>query len=273
MSKKRKHSNPVPVQTEETPKSQWSPFSKVMIALITIDMAIVMIFTLLDRLGLHLLVPEIISVGSALVMVLLLFWAGVGIYNRIRSEKAQRIYRIVGLSIGMGLAAFILVAAAQLTMYAMPHSYGTIESPTGEKVVILRLNDVGAGTEEDYLATIARMNARVEYLNGKAAANGETEAAPDAETAANSEAAVEASVALESYPYEAYGHVYIALPKKAGIFYTSNVEIEGEIYRGESSKSGLFFEWIDDNTVRFYLENPEPGDEGEMILHMPEDKK
>lgn len=272
MSKKRKHVNPVPVQTEEKQESKWSPFSKVMVALIAVDMAIVMLFTLLDRFGLHLLWPEIISVGSALVLVLLLVWAGVGIYNRIRSEKAQRIYRIVGLSLGMGFSAFILVAAAQLTMYAMPHSYGTIQSPAGRKVVILRLNDVGAGSEENYAATIRRMNARVEYLNGKAAANGETEAAPDAQTAANPEATVEAAVALESYPYEAYGHVYLALPKK-GIFYTSNVEVEGEIYRGESSKSGLFFEWLDDNTVRFYLENAEPGDEGEMTLHLNPEKK
>ena len=273
MSKKRKHVNPVPAQPEEKKESKWSPFSKVMVALIVSVMVVVMIFTLLDGMGLHLLWPEIISVGSALVPVLLLFWGAVGIYNRIRSEKAQRIYRIVGLSLGMGLAAFVLVAAAQLTMYAMPHAYGTIKSPAGQKVVILRLNDVGAGTDEDYAATIARMNARVEYLNGKAAANGETEANPDAETAANSEAAVDAAVALESYPMEAYGYVYLALPKKMGIFYTSNVVVEGEIYRGDASESGLFFEWLDDDTVRFYLENPEPGDEGEMILHLnPEEK-
>lgn len=263
MSKKR--NIPAPVPAPEKPRTnQLSTFSRVMIAVIAVVIAIVMTFTILDGAGLHLLVPEIISVGSAAVPVLLLFWAGVSIYNRIRSEKAQRIYRIVGLSIGMGLAAFILVAAAQLTMYAMPHAYGTIESPLGQKVVILRLNDVGAGTEEDYNATIARMNARVEYLNGQSA-----EAAPEVDSEnVNSDSNYEAAVALESYPYEAYGHVYIALPKKAGIFYTSNVEIEGEIYRGESSKSGLFFEWLDDTTVRFYLENPEPGDEGEMILRM-----
>jgi len=270
----KKRNIPAPVPAPEKPRSSGlSTFSKVMIALIMVVIVIVTIFTILDGAGLHLLVPEIISVGTALVPVLLLVWAGVSIYNRIRSEKAQRIYRIVGLSLGMGFGAFILVAAAQLTMYAMPHAYGTIESPLGQKVVILRLNDVGAGTEEDYNATIARMNARVEYLNSKAAANGETEVAPDTETAADSSDAVEAAVALESYPYEAYGHVYIALPKKAGIFYTSNVEIEGEIYRGEASESGLFFEWLDDTTVRFYLENPEPGDSGEMTVRLNGEEK
>lgn len=267
MSKKRKPPVSVPVQPENPRKSRMSTFSKVMVALILIDIVIVMIFTILDGAGLHLLIPEIISVGSALVPVLLLLWGGVGIYNRIRSERAQRVYRIVGLSAGMGLGMFILVAAAQLTMYAMPHTYGTIESPTGQKVVILRLNDVGAGTEEDYAATIARMNARVEYQNSKSAA----ETAPDAEAAANSEAAVDAAVALESYPLEAYGHVYIALPRKLGIFYTSNVRMEGEIYRGESSQSGLFYEWLDDYTVRFYLENPEPGDSGELKLSLKAD--
>lgn len=260
--KKKKIPAPVPPRQEEAPKGQLSTFSKVMIVLLVIDMIIVMLFTFLDRMGLHLLIPEIISVGSALVIVLLLTWAGVSAYNRIRSERAQRMIRIIGLPIGMGIAAFILVAAAQLTMYAMPHTYGTIESPAGQKVVILRLNDVGAGTEEDYAATIARMNARVAYLNSQ---SGDAEITPEAE-AANPEAAYEAAVALETYPNEAYGYIYIALPRKMGIFYTSRVEIEGEIYRGEASKSGLFFEWLDDNTVRFYLENAEPGDSGEMTL-------
>lgn len=267
MSKKRKI--PAPVPAPEKPRTnQLSTFSKVMIALIMVDIVIVMIFTILDGAGLHLLIPEIISVGSALVPVLLLVWAGVSVYNRLRSERAQRIYRIVGLSMGMGLAVFILVAAAQLTMYAMPHTYGTIESPLGQKVVILRLNDVGAGSDEDYAATIARMNARVEYLNSKSAETG-AEALPEVDSAnVNSDSAHEAAVALDSYPLEAYGHVYLAMPRKLGIFYTSNVEIEGEIYRGESSQSGLFFEWLDDYTVRFYLENPEPGDSGELKLSL-----
>lgn len=264
MSKKRKTPVSIPVQSEQPRKSQLSTFSKVMIALIMIDIAIVMIFTILDGAGLHLLIPEIISVGSALVPVMLLLWGGVGLYNRIRSERAQRIYRIVGLSVGMGFGMFILVAAAQLTMYAMPHAYGTIESPTGQKVVILRLNDVGAGTEEDYAATIARMNARVEYLNSQSAGT-----AAETDTAGvNSESVQEAAVALDSYPVEAYGYIYLALPKKLGIFYTSNVQLEGEIYRGEASQSGLFYEWLDDYTVRFYLENPEPGDSGSLRLSL-----
>lgn len=249
MSKKRKTPVSVPVQPEQSSRSRLSTFSKVMIALIAVDILVVMIFTILDGFGLHLLIPEIISVGSALVIVLFLVWVGVGVYNRIRSERARRVYRVIGLSLGMGISMFLLVVAAQLTMYAMPHAYGTIESPLGQKVVILRLNDVGAGTEQDFAATLARMNARVAHLGG--------------EELADANDAVEQ---LESYPEEAYGHVYIALPRKLGIFYTSNAQIEGEIYRGSASQSGLFFEWIDDTTVRFYLENPEPGDEGSMTL-------
>lgn len=259
MSKKRKIQKSIPVPQEEPRSTSLSPFSKVMMILLAVTMMVVMIFSILDRMGLHLLFPEIISVASALVPVLLAIWGGVTVYNKVKSERARRVFRIVGISVGAGLSAFVLVAAAQLTMYAMPHSYGTIESPAGQKVVILRLNDVGAGGEEEYAATIARMNARVKYMNGETA-----ETSPEVD----SESAYEAAVALESYPLEAYGHVYIALPKKLGIFYSSNVVVEGEIYRGEGSKSGLFFEWIDDNTVRFYLENPEPGDEGEMTLYL-----
>lgn len=255
VSKKRKTPVSVPVQSEQPTRSRLSTFSKVMIALIMVDILVVTLFTILDGAGLHLLIPEIISVGSALVIVLLLVWAGVSVYNRIRSDRAQRIYRIIGLSLGMGLAMFVLVAAAQLTIYAMPHAYGTIESPLGQKVVILRLNDVGAGTEEDYAATLARMNARAAYLSGETV---ESQPADD-----TMDAAVEQ---LESYPEAAYGYVYIAFPRKYGIFYTSSAQLEGEIYRGLDSQSGLFFEWLDDTTVRFYLENPESGDEGEMIL-------
>ena len=51
------------------------------------------------------------------------------------------------------------------------------------------------------------------------------------------------------------------------MFYQKNADSQGVIYRGCESQAKLLYEWADDGSVRFYLENPEVGDEGEILLN------
>lgn len=65
-----------------------------------------------------------------------------------------------------------------------------------------------------------------------------------------------------------YGYVYTAYPSVMGIFYRSDADTEGEIYRGYLSESRILYEWTDEgDTIRIYLEDAEPGDSGEIIVH------
>ena len=65
-----------------------------------------------------------------------------------------------------------------------------------------------------------------------------------------------------------YGYVYTAYPSVMGIFYRPDADTEGEIYRGYLSESRILYEWTDEgDTIRIYLEDAEPGDSGEIIVH------
>lgn len=99
--------------------------------------------------------------------------------------------------------------------------------------------DTGIGGEDDYDATMARMDARREAI---CAETGE-------------------AVDPEEYPRGAFGYVYTAYPKVMGLFYNKNADSQGQIYRGCESEAKLLYEWTDGD-VRFYLENPEVGRRG-----------
>ena len=63
------------------------------------------------------------------------------------------------------------------------------------------------------------------------------------------------------------GFEYTAYPKAAGIFINQRADVEGVIYKGYSSEAKILYEWLDAATLRIYLENPEVGDSGEIIVH------
>jgi len=74
------------------------------------------------------------------------------------------------------------------------------------------------------------------------------------------------AVDLEAYDYEAYGYIFGAYPVRMGIFYDTNVECDGLIYRGAESTSKIMHEWLDDGALSIYLDSPLPGDSGKLSL-------
>ena len=88
-----------------------------------------------------------------------------------------------------------------------------------------------------------------------------------AEETASPEATEEEELSSENM-IGVYGYVYTAYPSVMGIFYRPDADTEGAIYRGYSSESRILYEWTDDgDTIRIYLEDAEPGDSGEIIVH------
>lgn len=242
-----------------------STFSKVMMIAIGATSMLLIATTLLEQNGICLLaMPELNFLGCVVIIVELLIWGAVSISRRIRGKNGKMVFNLIAVLVIMMVGMFLSTYIMQFGQLTMPHAYGTIQSPAGRKVVIVNSVDTGMNGDGDFAAMLARMDERVAYIEANATpapAEGEVSAAE-----ATAEPAADDAAVLDSYPYGAYGYVYCAYPRVLGIFYNMNVSVEGLIYRGCESQSRLCYEWLDDTTVRFYLEDAEPGDSGEILL-------
>ena len=61
---------------------------------------------------------------------------------------------------------------------------------------------------------------------------------------------------------------YTAYPKAALFFYDSKRPGEGTVEIGFHSEAQLMYEWTDDDTLRLFIDNPQPGDAGEHSLKL-----
>lgn len=230
-----------------------SSFSKGMLIALSAIALLLVLVTFMDMSGFHLIWPEIIPLGCLLVLILALVWGCVILYRKIKTESRKKLFVVIALLIIMIISVGLTNSILQISSLAMLHKYSTIESPAGSPVVIMYAVDTGV---EDYDSMIARMDARSAYfdeLNG---------IEPSEKVAINP---VFTSI-LEAYDSEDFGYAYFAFPRVMGLFYTSNCEMEGAIYRGCESTAKLLYEWSDDAHLRLYLEEPLPGDEGEVLL-------
>ncbi|MGN0803217.1 MAG: hypothetical protein ACI4MF_11540 [Candidatus Faecivicinus sp.] len=250
-----------------------STFSKVMMIAIGATSMLLIATTLLEQNGIRLLaMPELNFLGCVVIIVELLIWGAVSISRRIRGKNGKLVFNLIAVLVIMMVGMFLSTYIMQFGQLTLPHAYGTIQSPAGRKVVIVNSVDTGMNGDGDFAAMLARMDERVAYIEASATpapAEGEvSDAEATAEPAAEATAEPDANDAavLDSYPYGAYGYVYCAYPRVMGIFYNMNVSVEGLIYRGCESQARLCYEWLDDTTVRFYLEDAEPGDSGEILL-------
>lgn len=220
-----------------------SRFSVIMLTVMSVTSVILVAISLLDRAGYRLLWSEFNLLGCVAMLVMLMVWGAGNIYRRVKSKNAKT---VTGLALGfvvmlVGLVLSTLVM--QFGQMALPHRFADIRSPGGKTAVLMRAVDMGGATEESFQAMRDRMDTR--------------KAAIEAETGETS----------EDYPYGAYGYTYMAYPKMLGIFYNANAQTSGELYRGCESESRILYEWSEDNTLRVYLEDLEPGDEGEIFLY------
>lgn len=252
-------------------KRSLSTFSKVMMIVLGVTALVLVVTTLLEQCGYHLLrLPEFNLLGCVAMIVEALIWGAGSIRSRLRGKNSTLIFTMVAVLVIMLVGMFLSTYIMQFGQLTLPHAYGSIKSPTGRTIEIVSAVDTGLASEEDFLEMLARMDERRAYIEASAtpAPEGSDGTAAQPTTAPEESAAPvsAADVSLDDYPYGAYGYMFCAYPRKLGLFYDSNVSVEGLIYRGAESQSRLCYEWIDDTTVRFYLEDPEPGDSGEVLL-------
>lgn len=270
----------------EKKKQPISTFSKTMMIITGVLAIILLVFTVFDMSGYHLLSAEMMPVGCIFEVALLLIWLCGIVARRRKTEHGQRIFTLASSLVIMMLGLLACNYILQYVQIVMPHKYAVVKSPEGQKVAILQAVDTGFAGNEETLAMLQRMEERQAYLDEKKAADGE-EAAEVTESA---EPAVRAegvplgvtvdengeivydengflSYSLDAYDYEAYGYVFGAYPVRMGIFYDTNVECDGLIYRGAESQSKIMHEWLSDGSLSIYLDSPEPGDSGRLSLH------
>lgn len=249
--------------------------SKIMMLVLSLVALVLVILTFVDMAGYHLLASEVIPMGCVAEVILLLAWAAMAIYRRRRTDRSKRIALLVSAMIIMMLGLFLSSYIMQYAQVLLPTKYAVIKSPTGEKVAILSMVDNGFGGNEDTLAMLTRMQQRQLYRDSLA--SGEPMAEMPSVPAGvpvdeNGEIVYDESgiltYSLDSYDYETYGYIYAAYPIRGLFFYTSNVPSEGLVYRGVESSAKLLSDWVDDNTLSLYLENPEPGDSGTCRLSL-----
>lgn len=149
----------------------------------------------------------------------------------------RRIWR-KWLKFAAGAVLTLVILAVIVLMYlvfslllvaATPLHYTTLTAPGGEAVVVMR------EISKDETNFAQRMEAA-----GKDAAQGP-----------GSEADL--------------GYLYTAHPRKLYFFYDRDVSGEGGVEIGTASAARLMYEWTENSTLHMYVENPEPGDGGEIF--------
>ena len=253
-----------------------STFSRTMMAVTGVIATVLVILTLIDMAGYHLLWPVIVPMGCLVEVALLLIWLAGVIAQRRKTESGRKIFTLVAALLIMLCGLLVSPVVLQYVEIVMPHKYAVIESPTGGKVAILDVVDNGFSGIEATWEMLERMDERQAYIDAQAAG---VEYEPIPEGTVPSAIAVDESgeviydesgyfdYTLDGYDTGAYGYIYGAYPVKLGIFYSTNVESEGLIYRGTQSASKIIFEWQSDGTLILTLDSPEPGDSGKLSLH------
>lgn len=205
--------------------------------------ALLTVTSILDRVGIKLLMAEFNLIGCLVLLVMLLGWGAWTLTKRMRKDITKKTARMACafllMLLGMTLTNRLLTYGALF----YPQYRRTVTSPGGRNAVVLRQVDMGGETEETVEAMIDRMNARTENIEG----------------------AMEA-LEEEGYPRAAYGYIFTMYPKVLGLFYNANALSQGEIYLGVESKAMLHYDWISENELRVTIDDPEIGDEGGIEL-------
>ena len=235
------------MQTEKKPR-QISTVNKVIMVYMCVLLVVMAAISVLERIGYYLIRTEISLLGLLLIPFSLLAWGCIALFRKMKNKWAKIIGGFAIMMILMLVVNFGLTYAAQFAQLTMPSKYSTITNEAGRKAVVMQMIDSGFGEGDDAVqAANARMNERRDYLE----ANG----------------LIGEDVEEGDYPLASFGYVYHAYPVKAGIFFHKKADVEGAVYRGYESEAKLLYEWVDDDTLRLYLENPEVADSGEVLLH------
>ena len=150
----------------------------------------------------------------------------------------SRILRITVVALGGIIAAAAAVVLLALSTFILnvntPMPYTTLTSPAGKNVAVMR----EWGSDPDLMDLRA------------------------AERWASDPEAVEGEFVKEDL-----GYSYFAAPKALGMFYDKNAKTDGTLEIGVTSQAQLMYKWDGEKLV-LYIENPEPGDAGELTLNL-----
>ena len=219
-----------------------SGFSRTMLTILTVIVAVLLITTILDQIGYKLILREFNFLGCILLLLVLMIWGAVLLTRKVK-QQYRTVFALLMVFVLMLIGLLGLNYALDWCSIAYPHEYMTVDVPGGGKVVVLRTVDIGGPDEEDSRATIARMDVRKAYLEGE-----------DSQSA--------------EYPYGAYGYVYSAYPRVLGILVNTRAQSEGAVYMGADTKATLDFDWSEPGMLRISVRDPQPGDEGEVLLKL-----
>ena len=150
----------------------------------------------------------------------------------------SRVVRVIAVALGGILivaAATVLLALSTFILNVntpMPHT--SLTSPAGKNVAVMR----EWGSDPDLMD----LRAEERWANDPEAEEGE-------------------------FIEKDLGYSYFAAPKVMGMFYNKNVKTEGTLEIGVTSQAQLMYKW-EGETLKLYIENPEPGDAGELTLNL-----
>ena len=230
-------------------KKTMSLFGKIASAFIAVLSFVLLVFFVVEKMGYPLIDSYLNQMGVLVLLIFLLITLGVWIVKKLKNRAAKVAVGMLFVMIVMLGSTFMLNLISEYVVLFQMSRKTTLTAPNGDKYVVMYGVDTGYQSEEEAEATKNRMDERKAYIlenNPEEAENLESE---------------------DDYPTGAYGYYYVVYPRVAGIFYDKNADVEGKVYMGINSTASLKYEFKDDGTVHLYLENPEAGDEGEVVLN------
>ena len=172
----------------------------------------------------------------ALALAVLIGWVFFSLIRRIRRTVPRRIMTVVMVAVMVMLVTLGMLFLSYWASYAIPQRYTVIASPAGgHRLVVLRAPD----RDEDETRISVRRAARL---------------ADDPEG--------DPGIGVDDVGYE-----YTAWPQAlGGLFYRTDADAQGAAYIGLTSGATLMVEWPDEDTAHFFIQDPRPGDEGEITV-------
>lgn len=189
---------------------------------------------ILEHAGLALIRGEIYMFLPMAMVLTALSWGAYAVVRRIQRKTLKTVVGAVFVLAIVVIMLFGLTYGSFVASLTLPQKFGTVTSPSGSRtLVVMRALD----SDEERIGV--RRSARLE-------------ADPDGDP---------------EQIAEDWGYLYAAYPKALGVFYRTDANAEGEISIGYASEGTLMVEWLNDEAeAHFFVQNPGPGDGGEITV-------
>ena len=203
----------------------------IVVALAVLALATIAV-TLCRSNGLYLIRSELYFFLPLFILMIAVGWGVLALVRLIR-------HRVVRIVVGLA-AALLFFLGATVAM-----SYGSFIISLS---MPLRSATVSTEDRAHSLVVMRELDSDEERLEIRRAARVAADPEADPEVAADD-----------------FGYIYTAYKPVWRYFYKADTLIEGEVNIGYASEANLMVEWEEEGTVgHFFVENPGPGDGGEM---------